>query len=373
MPLYKTLIQKISIPPDKKTKQSDYQKNGLIKIVDQGYPLVSGYTNNQSMQVLCKLPVIVFGDHTRAVKYIDFPFAAGADGIKVLQPKEGVHPKYLYFCTQYIVLGMEDHGYARHYQYLEKKEISTPDMSEQIRIVTYIEELFSELDKAVETMQTIKQQLSVYRQAVLKEAFEGLEGTSILSTVAEIIDPQPSHRTPSEHKDGVPYVGIGDVDYSTKEINFSNARKVATSVLNDHKDRYTLQEGDFIIGKIGTIGKPFKIELPQTYTLSANVILVQPNRSIVYPDFLFHQLSSPYITQQLIDGTRATSQPAFGIQKARSISIKICSLIEQQGIVTELEEKISICDNIEQTVNIAMNEASALRKSILKYVFEGRI
>lgn len=84
--LYKDLIRKISISPDKKIKQKDYLKQGQIAIIDQGQLLIGGYTDDDNMVVPCELPVIVFGDHTRVVKYISFPFGAGADGIKVLQP-----------------------------------------------------------------------------------------------------------------------------------------------------------------------------------------------------------------------------------------------------------------------------------------------
>ena len=82
-------------------------------------------------------------------------------------------PKYLYYGTQYLVLRLPDRGYARHYQHIEKMELPVPLIEEQQCIVTCIEELFSELDSAVETLQKTKQQLEVYRQAVLKEAFQG--------------------------------------------------------------------------------------------------------------------------------------------------------------------------------------------------------
>ena len=79
---YKTFVNKISVSPDKKTKQKEYLNKGRLAIVDQGQNLIGGYTDNLNMMVECDLPVIVFGDHTRAVKYITFPFGAGADGIK---------------------------------------------------------------------------------------------------------------------------------------------------------------------------------------------------------------------------------------------------------------------------------------------------
>lgn len=193
--------------------------------------------------------------------------------------------------------------------------------------------MFSELDKVVETLKTTKQQLAVYRQAVLKEAFEPLNKVVDMEIISTMIDPQPSHRTPPEVKDGVPYIGIGDIDYDAQTINFNTARKVSSGVAKEHLERYTIQKGDFIMGKIGTIGKPFKLPLPQNYTLSANVILIQPNSKIIFPEFLFWQFASPYITQQLMRGATATSQPAFGIKKARKLQIKICDMVVQNKIL----------------------------------------
>ena len=163
MAQYKTLVDKVSIPPNMKTKQKDYESQGTLAIVDQGKKLIGGYTNNAEMALQCKLPVIVFGDHTCAVKFVNFPFGAGADGIKVLSPKSGILPKYLFYGTQYLTLRFPDKGYARHYQHIEKMDLPVPSIETQQNIVSSIEELFSELDKGVETLQTIKEQLAVYR------------------------------------------------------------------------------------------------------------------------------------------------------------------------------------------------------------------
>lgn len=370
---YRALVKKVSISPEKKTKQKDYLPKGQLPIIDQGQQLIGGYADNLELQLSCNLPVIVFGDHTRAVKYVDFPFGAGADGIKVLEPAEGIYPKFLYYGTQYLVLRLEDRGYARHYQYIEKKELDIPPVPEQERIVARIEELFSELDNGVETLRKTKQQLAVYRQAVLTNAFENINNVVDMDTLAIMIDPQPSHRTPSEVLGGIPYIGIGDINYEDQCICFEDARKVAKSVLNEHKDRYEIHAGDFVMGKIGTIGKPFRLPLPQEYTLSANVILIQPNPDIIIPDFLFWQFASPLITRQLTLGATATSQPAFGIKKARKLQIRICDIEKQKSILSDISEKMSVCDSIEKTVDTALQQAEAMRQSILKKAFEGRI
>ena len=373
MAIYKELVKKVSVPSDKKIKQKEYLDKGLLPIIDQGHLLIGGYTDDFTKALACDYPVIVFGDHTKCVKFITFPFAPGADGIKVLQPKKEILPKYLYYGTQYLTFRIEDKGYARHYQHLEKKELIVPPLPEQERIVARIEELFPELDKVVETLKTTKQQLTVYRQAVLKEAFEPLNNAVDMEKIATMLDPHPSHRTPPEVEGGIPYIGIGDIDYDAKIINFNIARKVSAQIAKEHFERYTLQKGDFVMGKIGTIGKPFKLPLPQNYTLSANVILIQPNSEFVLPEFLFWQFTSPYITQQLMKGATATSQPAFGIKKARKLQIKICDIMMQNKILENIQAKMSICDSIEKTVDTALQQAEAMRQSILKQAFEGGI
>jgi type I restriction enzyme S subunit len=192
-----------------------------------------------------------------------------------------------------------------------------------------------------------------------------------MGSVATMIDPQPSHRTPPEFEKGIPYIGIGDIDYNEKTIRFKEARKVNPSVYEEQLQRYTLHEGDFVMGKIGTIGKPFRLPLPQNYTLSANVILIQPDAVKINPEYLFWQFSSPLITEQLVEGKNETSQPAFGIQKARLLQIKMCSSEKQERIVYEIRERLSVCENIEQMVTLALQQAEAIRQSILKEVFNG--
>ena len=293
-----------------------------------------------------------------------------------IAPDKGLVPKYLYyFCVHFNFMPLDKStgrpSLAK--SDLLKIEMPVPPLPEQERIVARIEELFSQLDAGVETLKKTKAQLAVYRQAVLKEAFSDCDDSVTMGSVATMIDPQPSHRTPPEFENGIPYIGIGDIDYNEKTIRFKNARKVNPSVYEDHLQRYTLRDGDFVMGKIGTIGKPFRLPLPQNYTLSANVILIQPDAEKINPEYLFWQFSSPLITEQLMEGKNETSQPAFGIQKARLLQIKMCSPEAQDRIVYDIREKISVCEHIEQTVTLSLQQAEAMRQSILKDAFEGRL
>ena len=299
-------------------------------------------------------------------------------GLTAIRPDDSLDLKYLLNYFRYFEIQLASQGTGTTFKAITQAvvknlDIPIPPKDEQRRIVSRIEELFSKLDKGVETLQTTKQQLAVYRQAVLTEAFEGIENTVELGSIASIVDPHPSHRTPVEVIGGVPYIGVGDIDYVHHVIDFSSARKVSNDILQDHLSRYTLHDGDFIMGKIGTIGKPFIIALPQNYTLSANVILIKPNKKVVIPKYLFWQVSSSQITKQLLEGSTSTTQPAFGIKKARLLSIKICSLEEQNRIVQKIESHLSLCDDIGQSVTAALSQAEAMRQSILKQAFEGTL
>ena len=353
-------------------ESTDYNDAYGTPVLTAGKSFILGYTDEKE-GIYDQLPVIIFDDFTTASQYVNFKFKVKSSAMKILTPvTELVLPKYIYYRMQIINF---DHSTHKRYwiQQYSKIRISVPPLSEQERIVSRIEELFSQLDAGVETLKKTKAQLAVYRQAVLKEAFSDCDDSVTMGSVATMIDPQPSHRTPPEFENGIPYIGIGDIDYNEKTIRFKNARKVNPSVYEDHLQRYILRDGDFVMGKIGTIGKPFRLPLPQNYTLSANVILIQPDTGRINPEYLFWQFSSPLITEQLMAGKNETSQPAFGIQKARLLRIKMCSPKDQDRIVYSIREKISVCENIEQTVTLSLQQAEAMRQSILKDAFEGKL
>lgn len=353
-------------------ESTDYNDNYQTPVLTAGKSFIIGYTNETS-GIYKSLPVIIFDDFTTSSQYVNFPFKVKSSAMKILSPNtELVLPKFIYYRMQIIQF---DHSTHKRYwiQQYSKIKVKIPPIPEQERIICKIEELFSKLDASVAELQTAKEKLKVYRQAVLFRAFQNLTDTITMDKVADMIDPQPSHRTPPEVMDGVPYIGVGDIDYSVHKVNFSEARKVSPSVLEEHRERYTLHKGDFIIGKIGTIGKPFVVPLPQDYTLSANVILIQPNCEKIVPEFLYWQFSSPLVTQQLTTGAVATNQQAFGIKKARLLSIKMCCVELQRQIVSEIEGALSICDSIQQTIDTSLRLANALRQSILKQAFEGAL
>jgi type I restriction enzyme S subunit len=155
----------------KKTPQKETLTEGIYPVIDQGQKYIGGYVNDIEKVVELNKPVIVFGDHTRCFKYVDFNFAPGADGTKVLEPTDLYDPKFLYYSLQ--TLKLPNRGYSRHYSFLKKSTIGLPPLNEQHRIIDKVEQLFAELDKGVESLKTAQEQLKLYRQALLKHAFEG--------------------------------------------------------------------------------------------------------------------------------------------------------------------------------------------------------
>ena len=139
---YKDIFFNISAKPYQ-ILQSQIQASGVYPVISQSINYIEGYSN------LCKVfnhnePCIIFGDHTRVVKYVDFNFIVGGDGVKILCPK--VNTKWSYYIITYVTSQIENKGYSRHYGQLVKFKYLLPPKSEQIRIVQKIEELFASLD-----------------------------------------------------------------------------------------------------------------------------------------------------------------------------------------------------------------------------------
>lgn len=190
--------------------------------------------------------------------------------------------------------------------------------------------------------------------------------TCLVGDVAVTIDPQPSHRTPPVSADGIPYVGIAECNYETKHIDFGKARKVGRNVLEEHIGRYTLEEGDFIIGKIGTIGKPFFVPVEQTYTLSANTVLIKPIKEKISSQFLFSIFESEYMDRIIDAEKKSTSQPAFGIQKVRKIEIPLPPLDLQNQFAAFVDQT----EKIRTTINRSLEKLETLKKAMTQEYFK---
>jgi type I restriction enzyme S subunit len=189
-----------------------------------------------------------------------------------------------------------------------------------------------------------------------------------VGSLAEVIDPQPDHRTPPEVENGVPYVGLGDIGKSGF-IDFLNARKVSNDAFNRQKNSFETHPGAFIFGKIGTIGKPYVLPHDRFYCLSANVVLVTTDKPEMMK-YLYQVFSSGIIDQQVLMHTNTTSQPALGIKKVRDFLVPIPEKNTELDRITEalnsIDSKISKkLEKLARQVN--------LKKALIQDLLTGKV
>lgn len=127
-----------------KIKTAEILDVGAVPVVDQGKVFIAGYTDRVDLKITLPGPVIVFGDHTSALKYIDFDFVAGADGVKILRPI-CICERYFYLVCN--TISIESRGYGRHYNRLLDNKFPLPPMGEQCRIVAKVDELMALCDQ----------------------------------------------------------------------------------------------------------------------------------------------------------------------------------------------------------------------------------
>ena len=370
--LYKEIVEKISVGVEKKLKQKEYLKEGLFEVVDQGQSLVGGFSNDFSLVVKCDLPVIVFGDHTKCVKFIDFPFVAGADGVKVLRAKECADAKFLYYYTLLLTKKMIDKGYARHYQFLEKMEVNIPSFDEQKRIVNKIEELFSELDSAVETLKKTKEQLAVYRQSVLKEAFTQFTHKEKIKDHSEFVTSGSRGWAKYYSDEGARFIRITDLTRDRIVLKNNDIQYVALPD-NVEGKRSRLKANDILVSITADLGSIALIpkDIQEAY-INQHIALVRLSNP-ESAKFTALYLKSDWGQKDLLKNKRGGGKMGLGLDDIRNTPIPIVSADIANKIVSQIESRLSACENIEKTVNDALMQADAMRQSILKKAFDGSL
>lgn len=366
-----------------KIKQKDYLDVGKFPIIDQGQALIGGYYNNGAHIIFDEPPYIIFGDHTKIKKYINFKFIPGADGIKVLKTIKELDAKYFYYFL--FTINFPDKGYARHFQYLEKEYISFPSLNDQKRIVNKIENLFSEIDKGIESLETAQQQLKVYRQSLLKWAFEGK------LTNKDVKDGELPKGWKWVRVDEIASVGTGATPLkgNRKYYNGGKIAWVTSGALNnefvkeatDYVTELALKETNISVYPKHTLLLAMYGEGKTRGKCSELLIEASTNQAIAAIHFKNHDdRVKPYLKYYLLknyNDIRMLSsggvQPNLNLGIVKKTLIPLSSIEEQQLIVDELESRLTLCDKIEETISQSLQQAETLRQSILKKAFEGKL
>ena len=374
-------------------ESTDYDDSFCTPVLTAGKTFVLGYTN-ETTGIYNDLPVIIFDDFTTATQYVNFPFKVKSSAMKILKPNtELVLPKYIYYRMQIINFDASTHKRYWIQQY-SKIKISIPPLPEQKRIVARIEELFSQLDAGVETLKKTKAQLAVYRQAVLKEAFEGrltnhlnlrvsLPWTELgkesglpllpeewryisLKELGDLGRGKSKHRPRNDPKlfvDGkYPFIQTGDVKAARKYIT-----------------EFSKQYGDFGLEQSklwpkGTLCITIAANIAETAFLGIDacfpdsVVGFTPNENVL-AEYIRYFVESQKL--RLWAFAPATAQKNINLDTLENLIVPYCSIEEQANVISEIESRMSVCDSIEQTVDTSLRQAEAMRKSILKEAFEG--
>ena len=295
-------------------------------------------------------------------------------GFKSIIPNSNIDSEFLYYQLKYLKKQIQDMGSGTTFREISAKtlgkvNIVVPSLAEQKRIVARIEELFSELDNGVETLQKTKQQLAVYRQAVLKDAFSGCDKQASVSSVCTHVT-DGDHMPPPKAASGIPFIMISNIDGN--RIDFSDTAFVGRDYYENIDSKRRPQVGDVLYSVTGSFGIPVLVDFEKEFCFQRHIALLRPNDSIL-SRYLYYAMQAPEVYAQASEGATGTAQKTVGLTVLRRILIPYTkSKLEQEEIVRDIENKMSVCDSIEKTVDTALQQAEAMRQTILKQAFEGR-
>lgn len=374
-------------------ESTDYNDSYKIPVLTAGKTFILGYTNEKN-GVYDNLPVIIFDDFTTASRYVNFKFKVKSSAMKILTPNtELVLPKYIYYLMQTIKIDNSTHKRYWIQQY-SKIKVSIPPISEQEQIVSKIEELFSELDKAMETLQIIKRQLAVYRQSVLKEAFAGnLTRHYKVNVDLQWVQSDKTKKLPqipnewkyvSLAKLGSLFRGKSKHRPRNDPKLFENGKYpfVQTSEIKaaaQYITNYSKMYGEFglkqsKLWKKGTLCITIAANIAETAFLGIDAcfpdsVVGFTSFEYVVPEYIKYFIESQ--KKRLWAFAPATAQKNINLNTLENLIVPYCSIEEQKNIISEIESRMTICNNIEKTLDAALAQAQDMRKSILKQAFEG--
>lgn len=301
-------------------------------------------------------------------------------GLTAIRPSEVLLTRYVLLFFRYFEAQLASKGTGTTFKAITQDivknlEIPIPPLSEQERIVTRIEELFSQLDAGVETLQKAKAQLAVYRQAVLKEALEGDYPRKQLKEFSKATGGYAFKSSKYTPDGNYIVVKIGNV----KERRFDFSRDLTKTAEADDSilEKYLLQRGDCIITLTGSRGKRdygfvAMVTDQSNYLLNQRVAALRFDQSVALPEFYQYYLASPEYRDMFFSyETGNVGQGNVGIKALIDPVVILPDIEMQKKIVEEIESNLSVCDSIEQTVDTALQQAEAMRQSILKEAFSG--
>lgn len=304
----------------KKFKQKQYADHGLHPIIDQGKEVIAGYSDEES-GLFADVPAIVFGDHTRCVKYLSEPFFAGADGVKILKPKLPGTTRFWWHALK--ATPIEDLGYSRHFKLLKAATFKLFDENQQAEVA-------ANLDSILEQIACAEKQLASLDSLVKSRFVEMFEGGQEweLRTLAECCATSNDIRCgpfgSQLHKEdyvseGVPVWGIPEVN-----SNFERMPDKYVSPENGLRlQSYSLVPGDVAMNRKGNVGQAalFDGKRPSGI-IHSDVLRVRVNQDVLDPVFLVEQLHSSHVVrEQVLSASTGAIMAGTNVTKLKKIKV----------------------------------------------------
>lgn len=344
-----------------KLQKSDFQTTGKYPIIDQGQSFIAGYTSDTNALCNTTLPVIVFGDHTRAFKYISFKFVMGADGTKVLQPNGDakVEVKYVYHFLKSVKL--PDKGYSRHFKYLKDVALPLPPLSEQKRIAAI-------LDKAEEIKRKREESLKLadeFLKSVFVDMFgdpvtnpKGWEMKTAIDFAQCIV---PGRDKPKSFSGGIPWVTTNDL----KHLGYTSESHIglADNEIQEVRARI-IPENSVIITCVGDLGIATISKVKMVINQQLHAFQCKENMNNI---FFMYAISF----QKSYMYSRATKTTVPYMNKS------VCNSIPMIYPPAHLQQKFAnifeVVNSQRELMSKSFNYTTSIFSSLSHYAFRGKI
>ena len=331
----------ITVTSPLKLKKSDYKIEGKIPIIDQGEEYIAGYIDFN--EYLPKDEYILFGDHSEIIKYVNFEFIQGADGLKILRTKNQIKAKYIYYCFNNFY--KKENGYKRHWSNAKRTLIPIPPLEVQDEIVKILDDYTKSVEELKEKLNeeliARRKQYSWYRDYLLK--FENKVEIVKLGSVSELKSGGTPKTENLEYWENgiIPWMSSGEVNKG----NIYETEKKITKEGYENSNTKMLPKNTVVIALAGQ-GKTrgtvaiTRIELCTNQSLCGII----PNEKL-NSDYLYHYLKTQYENLRQLssgDGTRG----GLNLKMIDNYLIPLPLLKVQKRIVEVLDNFEKICNDL---------------------------